>query len=95
MSKIKKVLVWVLLLALMLPVLASTARAAYAEWGSSEMYVKTSNGGSVTVRAEPNKKAKSVGKVKYREKVLWDWSYAGNDGWSRFVFDTKTGYIQS
>ena len=95
MSKMKKVLVWVLLLALMLPVLASTARAAYAEWGSSEMYVKTSNGGSVTVRAEPNKKAKSVGKVKYREKVLWDWSYAGNNGWSRIVFGTKTGYIQS
>ena len=94
MTKMKKVLVWVVLLALMLPVLASTIPAAYA-WGSSEMYVKTSNGKSVTVRAEPSKKAKSVGKVKYRQKVTWDWDYSGNDGWSKIQFGSKTGFIQS
>ena len=94
MTRMKKALVWVLLVALMLPVLASAIPDTFA-WGSSVMYVKTSNGKSLTVRAEPSKKAKSVGKVKYRQKVTWDWDYAGNDGWAKIKFGSKTGFVQS
>ena len=94
-SKVKKALVWVLLLALMMPFMVSVARAEDMP-GFSEMYVKTDNGKELTVRAEPNKKAKAVGKVQYRQIVYWDWSYAGNDGWSRIAFGANNyGYVQS
>lgn len=94
-SKAKKALIWVLVLALMLPLMASVARAEEMT-GYSEMYVKTDNGGSLTVRAEPNKNAKAVGKVQYRQIVYWDWSYAGNDGWSRIAFGANNyGYVQT
>ena len=92
---VKKVLTWCLLLALLLPLLASTVPVAVAESGC-DMYVKTDNGKEMKVRAEPNKKAKSVGKVQYGQRVWWDWSYAGNDGWSRIAFGANNyGYIQS
>ena len=92
---VKNVLTWCLLLAMLLPLLASTVPVAMADSGSF-MYVKTSNGKALTVRAEPSKKAKSVGKVQYRQQVWWDWSYAGNDGWSRIAFGANNyGYVQS
>ncbi len=101
MTKMKKVLIWVLLLALVLPLVPVVVKADEGEnttpGVSSEMYIKTSNGKALTVRAKPSKKADSVGKVKYRQKVSWDWSYSGNDGWSRIVFGSKkiTGYVQT
>ena len=92
---VKKVLIWCMLLALLLPVLASTVPVAMADSGSY-MYVKTDNGKEMTVRAEPSKKAKSVGKVQYGQRVWWDWSYAGNDGWSRIAIGANNyGYIQT
>ena len=92
---VKNVLIWCVLLAMLLPLLASTVPVTMADSGSY-MYVKTSNGKSLTVRAEPSKKAKSQGKVQYRQKVWWDWSYAGNDGWSRIAFGANNyGYVQS
>jgi len=91
----KKVLTWCLLAVLLLPLLAAAVPTTLADSGS-DMYVKTSNGKSLTVRAEPNKNAKSVGKVQYGQKVWWDWSYAGNDGWSRIAFGSNNwGYVQS
>ena len=92
---VKKLLTWCLLLALLLPVLASTVPVAMADSGC-DMYVKTDNGKEMKVRAEPNKKAKSVGKVQYSQRVWWDWSYAGNDGWSRIAIGANNyGYIQT
>ena len=94
-SKAKKALIWFLVLAMMMPFMVSVARAEEMT-GYSEMYVKTDNGKELTVRAEPNKKAKAVGKVQYRQIVYWDWSYAGNDGWSRIAFGANNyGYVQS
>ena len=94
-SKAKKALIWFLVLAMMMPFMVSAARAEEMT-GYSEMYVKTDNGKELTVRAEPNKKAKEVGKVQYRQIVYWDWSYAGNDGWSRIAFGANNyGYVQS
>ena len=94
-SKAKKALIWFLVLAMMMPFMVSAARAEEMT-GYSEMYVKTDNGKDLTVRAEPNKKAKEVGKVQYRQIVYWDWSYAGNDGWSRIAFGANNyGYVQS
>ena len=99
MTRLKKVLVWVVLLALMVPVLASAVPVTQAaEWGYTEMYVKTDNGKSLTVREKPNNKSKSLGNVKYGEMVLVDWSYAGNDGWVKIVWDSSKGgegYIQA
>ena len=92
---VRKVLTWCLLLALLLPVLVSTVPVAMADSGC-DMYVKTDNGKEMKVRAEPNKKAKSVGKVQYGQRVWWDWSYAGNDGWSRIAIGANNyGYIQT
>ena len=92
---VKNVLIWCLLLALMLPVLASTMPVAEAASGC-DMYVKTDNGKEMKVRSKPDKNSRSVGKVQYGQKVYWDWSYAGNDGWSRIAFGANNyGYIQS
>ncbi len=88
-----KILIVVLLLTLMVPVGSSVALAD--DYGTSTMYVKTDNGKSVKVREKPNKKAKAVATVKYGQKVTWDWSYAGNDGWSKVIVSGKTGYLQS
>ena len=94
MTRMKKVLVWILLAALMLPVLASVVPETYAVGGQT-MYVKTSNGKAVTVRAEPNKKAKAVGKVKYGQKVTVDVTYVGVLGWLKISWGNKTGFLQS
>lgn len=94
MNTVKKVLVWVLLLALMVPMAASVAHAE--TFGYSEMYVKTDNGKDLPVRAEPNKKAKVIGYAKYGSVVATDWSYAGNDGWTKLVWGAAgDGYVQS
>ena len=91
----KKAIFLVILLAMAVPFFASVAQADSMP-GYSEMYVKTDNGKELKVRAEPNKKARSVGKVQYRQVVYWDWSYAGNDGWSRIAFGSNNyGYVQS
>ena len=94
MTKMRKVLVWILILALMLPVMASIVPETYA-LGAQTMYVKTSNGKAVTVRAEPNKKAKAVGKVKYGEKITVDLTYVGMEGWAYIHFGSKYGFIQT
>lgn len=52
----------------------------------SEMYVVSKNGKGVNVRAAPSKQAAVLRQVAYGETVLVDWSYAGNDGWSRLVW---------
>lgn len=52
----------------------------------SEMYVVSKNGKGVHVRAAPSKSAEILRTVAYGETVLVDWSYAGNDGWSRLVW---------
>lgn len=94
-SKMKKVLIWCLMLALLLPLLAATVPVAVADSGC-DMYVKTDNGKEMKVRSEPNKNSRSVGKVQYGQRVWWDWSYAGNDGWSRIAFGANNyGYIQT
>lgn len=90
---VKNVLIWCLLLAMLLPLLAATVPEAYASQ-YRERYIKTSNGKSLTVRAEPSKKAKSVGKVKYGQQVYLDLSYVGTN-WCLIIWDSKTGYIPS
>ena len=99
-STLKKALVWVVMLMMLVPLLTSMVPEAAADsgYGFSEMYVKTSNGKDLTVRSAPNKKAKSIGKAKYGQTVLVDWSYAGNDGWSRILLGVAGhpyGYIQT
>lgn len=92
---VKNVLIWCLLLAMLAPMLAATVPVAAAESGC-DMYVKTDNGKEMKVRSKPDKNSSSVGKVQYGQKVWWDWSYAGNDGWSRIAFGANNyGYIQS
>ncbi len=96
-STLKKALIWVVLLALLAPVLAAMVPETYA-YGTSTMYVKTSNGKPIKVRSEPNKKSSSIGQVGYGDAVEVDWSYAGNDGWSRILVGAAGhpyGYIQT
>ncbi len=93
-NTLKKILVWVLLLALMLPLIPAVT---YADtYGYSEMWIKTDNGKKLAVRAEPNKKAKIIGYAEYGHNVLVDWSYAGNDGWSKLIWGSLgDGYVQT
>ncbi len=73
----------------------STA-SANTPWGTSVMYVKTANGKSVYVRSEPRKGDNVIGSAAYGHQVLVDWSYAGNDGWTRVVWGSMgDGYIMS
>lgn len=90
----KRILIWVLIAALVLPLFATVAYAAGE--GFSIMYVKTDNGKSLPVREAPNKKAKVIGQAQYGQEVLTDWSYAGNDGWTRIVWGSRgDGYVQT
>ena len=69
---------------------------ASADWGTSTMYVKTANGKSVNVRSGPGKEYDVIGSVRYGGEVLTDWSYAGNDGWTKVVWGSMgDGYIMS
>ena len=91
---IKKALIWVVILALMLPLIPAVTHADDT-FGFSEMYVKTDNGKKLAVRAEPNKDAEIVGYAEYGHQVLVDWGYAGNDGWSRLIWGSVDGYVQT
>lgn len=89
---LKKTIALALTLAL---ILISTVSAASA-WGASTMYVKTENGKGVNVRSSPNLGNNIIGSVAYGGSVLADWSYAGNDGWTRVVWGSMgDGYIMS
>jgi len=90
----KKTLAVVLLLALLLSCVGTAL--ADAPYGTSVMYVKTANGKSVNVRSAPRTGDNIIGSVPYGGSVLTDWSYAGNDGWTRVVWGSYgDGYIMS
>ena len=90
----KKTLAAVLLLALLVSCVG--AALADAPYGTSVMYVKTANGKSVNVRSTPSTGDNIIGSVPYGGSVLTDWSYAGNDGWTRVVWGSYgDGYIMS
>ena len=96
-SFFKKKLILAMVLALLMPLMASMVPETYA-YGTSIMYVKTSDGKPIKVRSEPNKKSSSIGQAAYRDQVEVDWSYAGNDGWSRILVGAAGhpyGYIQT
>jgi len=89
----KKILVSALLLCLLATLAAPALGSA---WGTSVMYVKTENGKSVNVRSSPNLGDNIIGSAGYGHEVLVDWSYAGNDGWTRVVWGSLgDGYIMS
>ena len=84
-----------LLLALIL-VLTAVCIVTTASANTSVMYVKTPNGKSVNVRSAPSKSAEIIGSAGYGHSVLTDWSYAGNDGWTRVVWGSLgDGYIMT
>ena len=90
----KKFLVVVLILSM----IAASVAAALADtpWGTSIMYVKTANGKPVNVRSGPGKEYPVIDTAPYGHDVLTDWSYAGNDGWTKVVWGSKgDGYIMS
>ena len=96
-NTLKKALVWVVMLMMLVPLLTSMVPETYAS-GSSIMYVKTSNGKSIKIYSEPSKKSSNIGRVGYGDAVEVDWSYAGNDGWSRILLGVAGhpyGYIQT
>ena len=96
-STLKKALVWVVMLMMLVPLLTSMVPETYAS-GSSIMDVKTSNGKSIKIYSEPSKKSSNIGRVGYGDAVEVDWSYAGNDGWSRILLGVAGhpyGYIQT
>ena len=69
---------------------------AAADGGFSILYVKTANGKPVNVRSGPGKEYPAIGSVPYGGTVTWDWSYAGNDGWTKVVWGgAGDGYIMS
>ena len=92
---LKKTLV--LMLIVILAAVAAAPAALASAYGTSVMYVKTENGRPVNVRSAPVKADGNViGSVAYGESVLADWSYAGNDGWTRVVWGSMgDGYIMS
>lgn len=88
----------ILTVALLLCLMASLALPALADtpWGTSIMYVKTANGKPVNVRSAPYKGDNVIGSAPYGHEVLVDWSYAGNDGWTKVVWGSMgDGYIMS
>ncbi|MBR0218222.1 MAG: SH3 domain-containing protein [Clostridia bacterium] len=90
----KKFLALMLLVSLLAASVISTAAAT--AWGTSIMYVKTENGKPVMVRSAPYKGDNVIGSVAYGDSVLTDWSYAGNDGWTKVVWGGRgDGYIMS
>ena len=83
---------------LVLTLIAASVVTALADtpWGTSIMYVKTANGKPVNVRSGPGKEYQAIGSAAYGHQVLVDWSYAGNDGWTRVVWGSMgDGYIMS
>ena len=82
-AAMKKIISMLIALILVLTAMSFTVTATAQ---CSEMYVVSKNGKGVNVRAAPSKQAAVLRKVDYGEVVLVDWSYAGNDGWSRLVW---------
>ena len=83
---------------LILSLIAASVVTALADtsWGTSIMYVKTANGKPVNVRSGPGKEYDAIGSAPYGHQVLTDWSYAGNDGWTKVVWGgAGDGYIMS
>ncbi len=81
--------------ALILLLLTASVCEAFAD-GSSVMYVKTSNGKSLNVRSSPEKADNIIGSLAYGDSVVVDWSYAGNDGWSRIFWGSwGSAYVMS
>lgn len=83
---------------LVLALIAASVITALADtpWGTSIMYVKTANGKPVNVRSGPGKEYGVIGSAPYGHQVLTDWSYAGNDGWTKVVWGSMgDGYIMS
>ena len=95
MRKMKKIWIWVVLLALLAPMAAYLAPVVQADNGIKTMYVKTDNGKDLTVHAEPNRKSKSLGKLHYGDKVGVDTAYTGKKGWSMVVWGSQDGYVQT
>ena len=95
---IKRMLVFALIVLMVLPVLTSFAYAEEEKVpeGYSRMYVKTNDGKRIGVRAKPDKNSKLLGYAKYGEAVVVDWSYAGNDGWSKILWGSNGyGYVRT
>ena len=90
MKKLLSVLLTVTLLAGF-----AAAAAAEAPWGTSYMYFKTENGKSLNVRSSPNKGDNVIGHAAYGSRILTDWSYAGNDGWTKVFWDGGSGYVMT
>lgn len=83
-----------LMVILTLVLLAVSVSALAA--GTSILYVKTANGKGVNVRSSPNTGDNIIGTVPYGGQVVMDWSYAGNDGWTKIVWGGRgDGYIMS
>ena len=88
----KRFLILTMVLAVCMAAMVCTAGAT----GTSLMYVKTGDGGPVNVRSGPSRSSTAVGQVAYGESVLVDWSYAGNDGWSKVVWGSYgDAYVMS
>ena len=91
----KKLLAALLVIAL----LAASAAAEPAEtypFGTGIMYVYTPNSKPVHVRSTPAKENNIIGSADYGAAVLADWSYVGNDGWTRVFWEEDgCGYIMS
>ena len=87
-----------LIAVMILTLVATSVVTALADtpWGTSIMYVKTANGKPVNVRSGPGKEYGVIGTAAYGHQVLTDWSYAGNDGWTKVVWGSMgDGYIMS
>ncbi len=89
---LKKLIVLVLILTL---VSVSVVSVSFAS-ESGTMYVMTDNGKTVNVRTAPSSSAEIIGRLPYGAEVQADWSYAGNDGWTRIFWDGGSeAYIMS
>ena len=87
----KRCMIFVTVLSLLLVVFSSCFAA-----GTSTMYVKTDNGKSLYVRSSPWRGDNVIGSLKYGEAVGVDWSYAGNDGWTKVIWGSYgDGYVMS
>ena len=78
----KKLMILMMIATLLAVSVISVASAS----GTSVMYVRTANGKPVNVRSAPSKDAPIIGSLKYGEHIVADWSYAGNDGWTRVIY---------
>ena len=90
----KRLMILMMIVTLLAASVISVASAA----GTSIMYVKTANGKNVNVRSAPSTDAEIIGSLKYGDHIIADWSYAGNDGWTKVIYGGTgmgTAYIMS